>query len=189
MAGVAGPMWLRRRSEALRFLLGLSVGGVVAGAVLGVPIYLVGELAAHIASRESRELALAAVAITLGAMDLAGRTLHVWRQVPQQLVRSLSPGALGLTWGFDLGLQVTTQKTSSLIWLSIAAVAVLRPISAPAFLGVLGLLGSLGIATLSVTTLSRVMAGGLGWDWVRRTRWATGTVMLTLGLNASGVLT
>ena len=183
MAGVAGPMLQRSRASGARFLAGLAVGGIAAGLVLAVPLYLAGHLAGRLAPVSAREALLVGLAFVLALADLTGRTPHVWRQVPQSLVRSLPPGTLGLTWGFDLGLLVTTQKASSLLWLSIAAVTLLDPGLAPAALVAFSLAATLGVIILSMTAWTVVARGGLGWTWIRRTRWATGAAMLAAGLG------
>ena len=184
MAGVAGPMWQRSRADGTRFLLGLAVGGVSAGLVLAVPVYLIGHLAGRVLPVPVRVGLLVVLAVALGVADLTGRTPHVWRQVPQKLVRTLPPGTLGLTWGFDLGLLVTTQKTSSLLWLSVAAVTLLDPALAPGALVGLSLVATAGVVALSLTAWTVVMKGGLGWAWIRRARWVTGTTMLVTGASA-----
>lgn len=128
MAGVAGPMLAHDPPAARRFLLGLGTGiltgsllllglGLLAGSVLGMIRV----------STDTRLVAAAAVAAGLAAADLAGRTPQLWRQVPQRLVRELPPGMLGLTWGIDLGLLVTTKKAGSLLWLAIAGPVLIRP--------------------------------------------------------------
>jgi hypothetical protein len=183
MAGVAGPMWQRSRASSARFLIGLAVGGASAGLVLAVPVYLAGQLAGRFLPVSVRVWLLVGLAFVFALADLAGRTPHVWRQVPQRLVRSLPPGTLGLTWGFDLGLLVTTQKASSLLWLSIAAVALLDPGLAPAALAGVSLIATAGIAALSMTAWAVVMEGGMDWSWIRRARRATGATMLVAGVG------
>ena len=183
MAGVAGPMLQRSRASGARFLSGLAVGGISAGLVLAVPLYLVGQLAGRFLPASARMALLVGLAFALALADLTGHTPHVWRQVPQRLVRSLPPGTLGLTWGFDLGLLVTTQKTSSLLWLSIAAVTLLDPGLAPGALVAFSLVATAGVLILSMTAWAVAMRGGMGWAWIRRTRWVTGATMLAAGLG------
>jgi hypothetical protein len=189
MAGVAGPMRSRSRADAARFLIGLTVGGVAAGLLLAVPVYLAGYVAGQLLPASVRAGLLIAVAVGLGVADLLGRTPHVWRQVPQKLVRELPPGTLGLTWGFYLGLLVTTQKASSLLWVSIAAVVLLDPGLAPVALVAFSLVATAGIVALTMTVWSIVMRGGLGWEWIRRARWVTGATMLAAGVGAALVWT
>jgi hypothetical protein len=183
MAGVAGPMLQRSRSSGARFLSGLAAGGIFAGLVLAIPVYLAGHLAERFVPTSARIVALIGLTFALALADLTGHTPHVWRQVPQRLVRSLPPGTLGLTWGFDLGLLVTTQKTSSLLWLSIAAVTLLDPGLAPGALVAFSLAATAGVLILSMTAWAVAMRGGMGWTWIRRTRWATGAAMLATGLG------
>src|SRR5262245_38308325 len=130
MAGVAGPMLHYKRWHGARFLVALAVGGMLAGLVLSVPVYLVGELLDRLVPLPVRLLALAVLGAALALADLRNRTPHIWRQVPQRLANRLPPGTLGLVWGFDLGLLFTTQKTVSLLWLSIGALLLLHPAAA-----------------------------------------------------------
>jgi hypothetical protein len=183
MAGVAGPMLQRSRVRTAHFLTGLAVGGVSAGLVLTIPVYLAGQLAGRLLPVPARAGLVVGLSLVFGLADLFGRTPHVWRQVPQQFVRMLPPGILGLTWGFDLGLLVTTQKTSSLLWLSIAAVALLDPALAPAALVGFSLVATAAVVILSVTAWKVVGEGKLGWAWIRRTRRVTGATMLATGLG------
>jgi hypothetical protein len=176
-------MLQRSRASGARFLAGLAIGGVIAGLVLAVPLYLAGHLAGRFLPTSTRVVLLVGLAFALALADLTGRTPHVWRQVPQRLVRSLPPGTLGLTWGFDLGLLITTQKTSSLLWLSLAAVTLLDPGMAPGALVAFSLAATAGVITLSTTAWAVAMRGGMDWTWIRRTRWATSAAMLAAGLG------
>ncbi|HEX6681242.1 MAG TPA: hypothetical protein VF062_00490 [Candidatus Limnocylindrales bacterium] len=176
MAGVAGPMLRRSRAAGARFLAGLLAGGAAGALVLALPVYLLGMLAGLL-PQSARLVILLVTCALLGLADLSGRTPHMWRQVPQQLVNRLPPGALGLAWGFDLGLMVTTQKTTSLIWGTIAAVVLLRPsLAAPALVG---------IATVATLTVVLFSAGGIEPEARRSKRWlmyarrSSGAVMLT----------
>ena len=184
MAGVAGPLLQRNRLGGTRFLIGIAVGGVGAGLVLAVPVFLMGQLADHYMPHPIRLALLIAVAVVLGFADLSGRTPHTWRQVPQRLVRTLPPGALGITWGFDLGLLVTTQKTSSLLWLSIIAITLLDPHASPEALVALSLIATIGIVLLSMSKWIAMVEGGMDWTWVRNTRTVTGVTMLAVALGA-----
>lgn len=134
MAGVASPMLRRTRTGGARFLTGLAVGGIAAGLLLSIPVYLAGRLLEAVVPATGRTAGLVAVCLVLGIADVRNRTPHPWRQVPQALVRRFPPGTLGLTWGFDLGLLVTTQKTTSLIWVAIAAAVLTGPSAAAALL-------------------------------------------------------
>jgi len=184
MAGVAGPMFLRSRFDGVRFLAGLATGGAAAGLALAVPVFLLGRLAVGVLPAPMPVVLLVCVAGVLGVADLTDRTPHVWRQVPQRLIHSLSPGLLGLTWGFDLGLLVTTQKATSLLWLTIAGITLLRPASAPAVLVGISLVATIGITGLTLGGVwKRVMEGGMDWSWIRRTRRVTGAAMLLAALG------
>lgn len=180
MAGVAGPMLRYDRRGGLRFLIGLTVGGAAAGVVLAVPVYLLGNLAQATLSLPVRLWLLAALCLLLGVADLANRTPHAWRQVPQRMVHSLPPGALGAVWGFDLGLLFTTQKVVSLIWVAVAATVLLAPAAAAGVLVGIAVLASLPVAALSALQgTSRPVTKGER-QWVRRIRGTSGMALMIL---------
>lgn len=181
MAGVAGPMLRRSRAAGARFLTGLTMGGVAAGAMLAVPTYLLGTLAGGVLPERTRVAVLAGVCAVLGAADLASRTPHVWRQVPQRLQDVLPPGSLGAAWGFDLGLLFTTQKTTSLLWVTLAALVLLAPGASGAVLA-----GTAAVAAL-VVALAAIRfdpfadsTGERARRWFRWARRASGAVILVL---------
>ncbi len=131
MAGVSGPM-LRDHRGGVRFLGGLGAGELAGSLVVGLVLYLLGTMIAAITTESVRIGIVAALGILLAAADVAGRTPQARRQVPQRLLKSgLSPAVLGVTYGFDLGLLVTTRKAASLGWFALAAVSLLRPAFAP----------------------------------------------------------
>jgi hypothetical protein len=152
MTGVAGPLLrnTRTRVRGVRFLVGLAIGGAAGGAVLAVPVYLLGRLVQPLPAGVRLTL-LVAVCVLLAVADFTQRTPHVWRQVPQQLVNKLPSGSLGLTWGFDLGLLFTTQKTTSMVWVAMAALVLLEPsLAAVALIGV-SVVATLVVAAMSLT--------------------------------------
>jgi len=182
MAGVAGPMLAgaRRARAGARFLAGLTVGSAAGGLVLALAVYLLGRLAGTLPA-PVRWAVLAAACVALAGADLAGRTPHPWRQVPQSLVRTLPPGTLGLTWGFDLGLLVTTQKTTSLVWVGLVAVALLHPGYAVAVV-----VGMATVAALAVVVASVVLRGRPAADprwrrtWTRHARFGSAVAILAV---------
>ncbi|MCP9983489.1 hypothetical protein [Actinomadura madurae] len=182
MAGVSGPMMRRRPADGARFLAGLAAGGVLSGLLVALLLYVAGR-GLHAALPETpRTLALAAVALGFGIADLAGRTPHAWRQVPQVLVHRLRPGFLGVVWGFDLGLLVTTQKAASLVWAGVAAVVLLDPrAAAPVMVG-LALLSNLSVALASVRFTPALIDMGTRRErlWLRSVRALSGTALVTL---------
>jgi hypothetical protein len=109
MAGVAGPMLRTRRGAGTRLLAGLLAGELAAGAVLAGPAFLLGTALRGALPLQARLCAIAALCVLFAVADLANRTPQVQRQVPESLIWRLPPGTLGLAWGFDLGLLVTTQ--------------------------------------------------------------------------------
>jgi hypothetical protein len=173
-------MWRRTRRAGSRFLLGLLVGGVAAGVLLSVPAYLVGSGLHAILPERWRIVFLAAVLAVLGGADLLRRTPHVWRQVPQRFIWKLPPGHLGLAWGFDMGLLFTTQKTTSLVWVAIAAVILLGPSTVALLLVAMAVTVSLVIALWSAS--GWIGGPGFGRDprWQGWVRQASGTLILAL---------
>jgi hypothetical protein len=181
MAGVAGPMLRYDRPGAVRFLFGLLIGGLAGSAVLAVPVYVLGRLAELLLAEQVRWVMFGAAVAVAGAADLALRTPHVQRQVPQALVRSMKPGALGLVWGVDLAMLFTTQKTTSLLWAALAGLVLVAPGYAPAVLTASWAAAWLAIAFLSVRrpTLIPIGEERLTWqDLVRILRRVSGTVLL-----------
>ncbi len=180
MAGVAGPMLRSSRGAGVRLLTGLLVGEIAAGVLLAVPAFLLGEGLRDVVGLPARLWALAALCAFFGVADLANRTPHLWRQVPQDLMMRLPPGPLGLAWGFDLGLLFTTQKAASLIWVAIAAGVLLDPPLAA------GLIVGIAVAAgLTAAAFSLWWRPGTGQPaaWVlrvRQVRLGSGAAILTL---------
>lgn len=187
MTGVASPMLKAFPLRGLRFLVGLLVGGAAAGLVLSLGVYVVGTTADSLLSSRDKLLVVAAVAAALGLADTIGWTPHVSRQVPQRLVRSVPAGFLGLTWGFDLGLLFTTQKTTSLIWVAVAMSLFLAPASSPMILIAIAV-GAGGFVILASLTLKGDMArierplliNGRHLAVVRNIRKASGVLILAM---------
>jgi hypothetical protein len=92
-------------------------------------------------------------------------------------------------WGFDLGLLFTTQKTVSLVWLSLAAVVLLDPVSAPLVLVCVAITASLLVALWSLTRQAAMIEERRDRIWVTRARRLTGAAMMaaTLGLVIAAV--
>lgn len=126
MVGVANPIHRRDRRAGLRFVTGFGAGLAVSVALLAGPLLLLAAAAALI-PEPARAVLLVVLVVLLGVADLLNRTPHVWRQVPQRFARELShlPGRLGFIWALDLGLLVTTQKTTSLLWIALAGAVLL----------------------------------------------------------------
>ncbi len=158
MTGVASPMIKRSARNGWTFLVGLGAGSLGAALVISLPVYLLGTLVHSVLSAREQVWVLVAATAALGTADLLQRTPQMWRQVPQRLVRMLSPGFLGLVWGFDLGLLFTTQKTTSLIWMALAAVVILSPWLAPVALL------TIALALTSTIAASTLLIG-------RHTKW------------------
>lgn len=167
------------RAAGARFLAGLLAGEITAGMLLAVPAVLVGEGLHAVLDARARLWAVAAICVLFGLADLANKTPRTERQVPEDLIRRLPPGSLGLAWGFDLGLLFTTQKAVSLIWVAIAAAVLLDPPVAAALI-----VGTAVVASMTVMALSiwRRPGGGLsGWRLrIRLARQGSGAAILGL---------
>lgn len=186
MAGVAGPMLRYHRTGGARFLVGLFVGGAAGGVVLAVPAYLLGNILDAVLAPPIRLGMLAVVCVVLGTADLMNRTPHVWRQVPQRLLHTLPPGTLGLVWGFDLGLLLTTQKVASLIWVAVAAVTLMQPGLAWIVLVGVAVLASMAVLVGSSSERAAVwLATKRKPRLVRHLRRASGVTILILAMLAA----
>jgi hypothetical protein len=189
MAGVAGPMLRHDRAGAVRLLLGLLIGGLAGSVVLAVPFYVLGRLTEALLAEQVRWVVFGVVVVVAGILDLTLRTPHVQRQVPQALVRTMKPGALGLVWGVDLAMLFTTQKTTSLLWAALAGLVLVAPGLAPAALTASWAVAWLAIVFLSVRrpTLIPIGEERLTWqDLVKILRRVSGTILL--GAVAIGAL-
>jgi hypothetical protein len=186
MAGVSGPLLRRDRAGGTRFLIGLTAGGMVAGIVLALPAYLLGSLAQAVLPLHLRLWLVAAACVAFGVADLADRTPHVWRQVPQRFVHRLTPGTLGVTWGFDLGLLFTTQKVTSLIWVATMGVVLLEPAVAAVLLVGVSLVSSVTVTLWSMSERTSGLAKGRRerW-WVRNIRRTSGIALLVPAILVS----
>lgn len=153
MVGVASPM-LRRSPEAtFRFLGGLIVGFLAAGVALGLSLGMVAEGLALVP--DGPKVAMSVVVLGAFAFaDLIGRPPQYWRQVPQRFIHTLSPGIRGAAWGVDLGLLVTTQKATSLLWAALAGAALWNGPS-----GVLEAIAIGAIVFLSGLIMSIIISG------------------------------
>ncbi|HEY8472612.1 MAG TPA: hypothetical protein VIL37_08245 [Natronosporangium sp.] len=116
----------RDRRAGWRFIAGFGAGFLVSTAILAGPLLLLSAAVRPI-PEPVRIGVLAVAVVALAIADLRDRTPHVWRQVPQRFARELGqqPGRLGLIWAIDLGLLVTTQKTTSLLWIALAGAVLL----------------------------------------------------------------
>lgn len=184
MAGVAGPLLRESRPAGLRFLAGLVIGSLLTGLVLALVLVVTGSVLTAL-PLPVRVTAAAVFLVALAWLDLLNRTPHVWRQVPQRLVRELPPGQLGVIWGADLGTLISTQKTTSLIWGAIAVCVLVRPGTAVA----LAVLVSV-VATLVIGASSHLPAAGQWRSTVVRARVPEVRRMagVLLALSAVGVL-
>lgn len=182
MAGVSGPMWRRDPADAVRFFAGLLAGTLAAGMVLALLTHTVGRLVNMAVGPDVRVLLLAVVALGFAVADLANRTPHVWRQVPQSLIWRLTPGIRGLVWGFDLGLLVTTQKVVSFMWLAVAGVVLVEPDAAGWVFTVMAVVSCLAVAALSLTEVatSESFCGIHDRRWLTRIRLGSGGVALVV---------
>ena len=184
MAGVAGPLLRSNRTAGLRLLLGLLCGELAAGVLLAVPAYLLSRGLHAVLPEPARLWLLAGLCAGFAVADLANRTPHIWRQVPQRLIYRLQPGALGLAWGADLGLLFTTQKAVSMIWVGLVAAVLLDPATAAWLTILVALLAGLGVTAQSIWHRPHRRPVSAWGRRVRVTRAASGAIILALALSA-----
>jgi len=163
MAGVSGSYDPFSRSS--RFLGGFTLGLLLSAAFLGA-ILVPTSIAVHLLPGSYRIGLLGAVAVVLATLDLLGRTPYMQRQVPQRLgLDGVPAGTLGIIYGADAGLHVTTQKTTSLIWGGLVG-AVL--IGGPSTIGATLVAAAIGYGTAvtSATLIGKLLKRDIsGWGW------------------------
>ncbi len=184
MAGVAGPMLRRSGQQGTRFLLGLLMGGLLASALLASLLFGLGSALDQTLSSTTRTGVAGCALFVFGLLDAANRTPHIWRQVPQALVRVLPPWRLGAVWGFDLSLLFTTQKTTSLTWAAVVGTMVVARWEAWVVMIGMTIISVATIALRSVLYAVRGPAltgdGRQAWFlWMRR---AAGLVLVVIGI-------
>ncbi|MDQ1627063.1 MAG: hypothetical protein QOI54_807 [Actinomycetota bacterium] len=120
MIGVTNPGGsVRPRKEVYAAVASLAIGYSISTAFVALVLTTVAAVVPHYFSDSLRLGAVISVLILFGLADLTGRTPMTQRQVPQVFARTLGVAPRNLLWGLDLGLLITTQKTSSLIWIGI----------------------------------------------------------------------
>lgn len=182
MAGVAGPMFRRSRSQGARFIGGLITGGLAAALLLGLAVVLIGSTARSVFPMPARWLAFAVALTIFGTADIAQRTPYTRRQVPRRFFHLLPPGVLGVTWGLDIGLLFTTQKVTSLIWAAMAGAVIVYPTP----LVPLTITIALGLVVFMRSTRWRPPATGFtgAIRGRRRMRTASGVLLIALAILA-----
>jgi hypothetical protein len=169
-----------RPREGWRFLAGFGAGLAVAAALISVPLLLLTSVAALVPDTV-RGLTLVALLVGLGVADLFNRTPHVWRQVPQRFARELSPGRLGFIWACDLGLLVTTQKTTSLLWIGLAGLVLAgTPLLVVLAVILVSTVFGIGVAALTLASFGSTLTVPGYSQWVPWLRKASGTAALCL---------
>lgn len=194
MVGVSDPLWRDNRRHGLLFIGGFAAGSVAAMAVMSMPLLLLTELAGAI-DPAIRAVALTSLLLGLGVADLLNRTPHIWRQVPQRFARTLQPGQLGFIWALDLGLLVTTQKTTSLLWIGLGGL-ILAGFPVPVVLAVMTIstVFTVGVILLTVSKAGPALTDPLSplrirVHWVPWLRRISGVAALALaGLEIARML-
>lgn len=125
MIGVTNPGGARRpRKEVLTAVVSLSLGYMISTAFVILVLAAGAEMLTIFHEKIPKSTVAVAVLLLFGLLDLANMTPMSQRQVPQSFVRSLTAGPRNLLWGADLGLLVTSQKTTSLIWIGLSLAVV-----------------------------------------------------------------
>lgn len=149
MVGVAEPLLKWDRPAGRRFLVAFGLGLMVSALVLALLLSMT-QFALHLMVAPEIIVWLSALTIALlGLLDLVGHTPQLHRQTPQSWNRELRPGIRGLLYGADVGLLVSTQKATSLIWIAIAGGLVTRFMWLPLLLVVFALSHAVTVAALS----------------------------------------
>ena len=192
MVGVSNPLMRENREEGWRFLWGFLAGLALACVTVLVLLLSVAALASLLPAM-IRSIVLVALLTLLGLADLTNRTPHVWRQVPQRFARQLPPGRLGLVWAYDLGLLVTTQKTTSLLWVGLAgAVLAASPAALAATTALISLLFGLGVVIMTLTAsgsaLTMPVMPSMPARWLPTVRLASGAAALAIAAFETGRL-
>ncbi len=188
MVGVSGPLLADSVRDGTRFLIGLTLAGLAGSAMLAAVGVTLSMTLQHAVPLAGRMVMLIGLAVLFGLADLADRTPQLFRQVPQRLVRELSPGVLGSVWGFDLGLIVTTKKVTSLGWLAIGGAVLVNPALVPVCVISIGLTTSLAI----VLWASRIRNDTQCLvkrrrPWMTRTRMFSGSALLAVAVLTAGL--
>lgn len=187
MVGVSNPIMRANPQEGWRFLAGFAVGLAAAALTLLGPLLLLASAAGMI-HPTVRTVLVIGVLLGFGIADLLNRTPHIWRQVPQRFARELQPGRLGLIWGYDLGLLFTTQKTTSLLWISLAgAVLTESPLLIAATVLLIVTLFGLAVAVATLMPNGVELTGTrlfqrIGHVWVVTARRASGLTAIVLAI-------
>lgn len=172
MVGVSSPLLGRDARAGVRLLLGLVLGTSMATAVIALAVQLLSSAVEWLPYRlPGAYLAL----LVFGVLDLGGLTPQAHRQTPQQLVRQLSSGILGVVWGFDIGLVVTTLKVTSLLWAASAWFIIAGPgwpalpIVVYSFTWCIGelVLAALGRVGSYQAVIDVLNTARRGWPWSR----------------------
>lgn len=130
MVGVTNPLF--RVPGSVRFHAGFTIGMLTSALFLSMLLVPL-NLALGAAPTRSRVIVFSALAAALAIFDLLGRTPQLVRQVPQRFgLQGLPFGRLGIIYGADVGLYLTTQKTTSLLWVAILGSVLLGPPTAVA---------------------------------------------------------
>lgn len=184
MAGVAGPMLRDSRARGAHFLSGLLVGGLAGSTLVSLVVQRLGRLLAVIPLTDRRLVAVVTMC-GFGVADMLNRTPHVWRQVPQRFVRRFPPVRLGLIWGFDLSLLITTQKSTSLAWGALTALVLLDPSAAVPVVLTMTVLGVAAIAARSVrwSFVGPAWRGDRDQAWFRPMRQLAGGLLMVVGIS------
>jgi hypothetical protein len=188
MVGVSGPLLADSVRDGTRFLLGLTIAGIAGSAMLATVAVTFSLALQRALPFEGRLFVLAGLAMLFGLADLADRTPQLFRQVPQRLVRELRPGMLGSVWGFDLGLIVTTKKVTSLGWLAICGMMLVRPGLVPLCVISIGLTTSMSVVLWSARIRNDTQClVKRRRPWMTRTRRFSGFTLLAVAVLTAGL--
>jgi hypothetical protein len=194
MVGVSSPMYRESVRRGLRFSTSFLAGNVVAAVAITVLIVPL-SAALQAVPLGLRQGAFVVFALGCALADAKGRTLFVWRQVPQRFyLQGMQPGTLGFLYGADVGLHVTTMKTTSLLWVVLAGTILLGgAVEVLAVSLTVALVISGAVFGLAVAGSHRLADVDFGRrriaPWTRHSRWiAAGLAVSLAGSVAVGWL-
>ena len=184
MAGVASPMFRREAREGIRFLSGLVIGTLAGSLFIAITLFVIGSAIENSMPLIWRVDLLAACCFGLGVADFLEFTPQLWRQVPEALLwGGLKPGVLGIAWGMDQGLVVTTQKATSCFWVVMAAVGLIAPATAFAVIPFIAVVscGVVAIASAS-RSASACLISRSADPWLSAAKRGSGVVLVVLAV-------
>lgn len=139
-----------------------ALGAMISGAVMSVPVGLLGHVAQAWLPAQTRISLLVGIVLLLALTDLkllGLRSPSLRRQTEPTLYEDLGPRWTWFLWGLDLGLGWTTIRATSLYWIFVGgAILLVEPLMVPAGFVAYGLGLSLAVFGSQLGTDTAVRA-------------------------------